>query len=394
MPSSNARPRQMVTGRCSTGRSWCGDVADRHDARAEVAVDDAQHEAAQVAHVAGVGAAQQQVADRALELRRLAIRMRLRGRSAGRAGGCPRGDRAGSAGAGCSRRSGSRSRCGRCRMPCSAARSRLVAQTSRKALLRQVLLPTRLNVPSWMTRSSSACRGTGSSPTSSRKSVPPSASSKAPARGGGRAGERALLVAEELAARTATARPCCSRAPPAASCCGRGSSSWMSCATRSFPVPLSPVISTAASVNRATSTASRSTARQAGLSPTRKLRTWRHSTSSSIVCQRRRRSATCRAVAVGPARSRRTRRRGAAPSCRRRARLRLHAARSHSRGRRRRRADRVGCRVDVVGEQDHTVARRAGRVPRRCSAHARRPQVAYHPLHGGPGCADHLDPGG
>jgi hypothetical protein len=47
----------------------------------------------------------------------------------------------------------------------------------------------------------------------------------------------------------------------------------MSWATRSLPVPLSPVIKTAASVNRATSTASRSTACQAGLSPTRKSRT-------------------------------------------------------------------------------------------------------------------------
>ena len=73
----------------------------------------------------------------------------------------------------------------------------------------------------------------------------------------------------------------------------------MSWATRSFPVPLSPVISTAASVNRATSTASRSTACQAGLSPTRKSWTWRHSTSSSIVCQRRSRSATCRAESAG-----------------------------------------------------------------------------------------------
>ena len=52
---------------------------------------------------------------------------------------------------------------------------------------------------SWRTRSSFACSSSGRSPTSSRKSVPPSASSKRPTCCADRAGERALLVAEELA---------------------------------------------------------------------------------------------------------------------------------------------------------------------------------------------------
>ncbi len=76
-----------------------------------------------------------------------------------------------------------------------------MAQTSRNRVVRHRSAPTRLYVPSWMTRSNSACSVSGSSPTSSRKSVPPSASANAPSRAAQRTGERTPLVAEQLAAR-------------------------------------------------------------------------------------------------------------------------------------------------------------------------------------------------
>ena len=55
-----------------------------------------------------------------------------------------------------------------------------------------------LTSPSWSTRSSLAWKSADISPISSRKSVPPSARSKQPARAGA-PGEGAALVAEELA---------------------------------------------------------------------------------------------------------------------------------------------------------------------------------------------------
>ena len=65
--------------------------------------------------------------------------------------------------------------------------------------LDRALPPTRSNSRSWSTRSSFTCTSSGISPISSRKIVPPSASSKRPMRRSNRAGERALLVAEQLA---------------------------------------------------------------------------------------------------------------------------------------------------------------------------------------------------
>ena len=58
--------------------------------------------------------------------------------------------------------------------------------------------PSRSNSPVSRTRSSLACTSSGSSPISSRKSVPPSATSKRPRFADG-PGEGALLVAEQLA---------------------------------------------------------------------------------------------------------------------------------------------------------------------------------------------------
>ena len=80
-----------------------------------------------------------------------------------------------------------------------ASRSRLVAATTRTSTLIGASPPTRSNSRSCSTRSSLTCIAGGMSPTSSRKSVPPSASSKRPSLLLDRAGERALLVAEQLA---------------------------------------------------------------------------------------------------------------------------------------------------------------------------------------------------
>ena len=74
-----------------------------------------------------------------------------------------------------------------------------MAAMMRTSTLRVRSAPTRSNSHSCSTRSSLACSSSGISPTSSRKSVPRSASSKRPARSLERAGERASHVAEELA---------------------------------------------------------------------------------------------------------------------------------------------------------------------------------------------------
>ena len=59
--------------------------------------------------------------------------------------------------------------------------------------------PTRSNSPVSSTRSSLACRFSGTLAISSRNSVPPSASSKRPTRSALGVGERALHVAEQFA---------------------------------------------------------------------------------------------------------------------------------------------------------------------------------------------------
>ena len=61
------------------------------------------------------------------------------------------------------------------------------------------LPPTGSNSPSWSTRSSFTCVSSGSSPTSSRKIVPAVGELEAADPALERAGERALLVAEQLA---------------------------------------------------------------------------------------------------------------------------------------------------------------------------------------------------
>ncbi len=70
---------------------------------------------------------------------------------------------------------------GRKRCSCMACRrSRFVAAITRTSTFVSVWEPSRQNTPSWSTRSSFDCSSRGSSPISSRKIVPPSATSKRP----------------------------------------------------------------------------------------------------------------------------------------------------------------------------------------------------------------------
>ena len=80
----------------------------------------------------------------------------------------------------------------------SSSRLRLVAATTRAVLLSSLLLPTRRKRPESRKVRSLACSDSDSSPTSSRNSVPPLATSTRPAARGLGVGERAALVPEEL----------------------------------------------------------------------------------------------------------------------------------------------------------------------------------------------------
>ena len=131
------------------------------------------------------------------------------------------------------------------------------------------LPPSRVSCRSSSTRSSLAWAARGSSPISSRNRVPRSADSKAPLRVLDRAGERAPLVAEELALdqalgqRGAVERR--RRVPE-----GLGPSRCRSRATSSLPVPLSPMISTGLGIGATRAMVSRS-ALMAALLPTREV---------------------------------------------------------------------------------------------------------------------------
>ena len=79
----------------------------------------------------------------------------------------------------------------------SAPRSRRVAARTRTSIGSNALPPTRLTCLSLSARRSFGCSSSGSSPSSSRKSVPPSASASAPLRRSARPREGPLLVPEE-----------------------------------------------------------------------------------------------------------------------------------------------------------------------------------------------------
>ena len=125
-------------------------------------------------------------------------------------------------------------------------------------------LPSRSNSPVSSTRSSLACTSSDSSPTSSRKSVEPSATSKrptwrvrAPVKAPFSRPNSSLSTSPDGSAAQLTLTIRWSR---------RGLSRWMAWATSSLPVPVSPRMSTEESVG-ATCSTRRRTFWMAGLCP-------------------------------------------------------------------------------------------------------------------------------
>jgi hypothetical protein len=147
--------------------------------------------------------------------------------------------------------------------------------------------PTRVTFPSSSTRNSLACAGIGSSPISSRKSVPPFAFSKAPRRV-----RSAPVNAPRSWPNSSLSTSCSGRAAAFTAIIGfpaRGPRRCRSRATSSLPVPLSPRIRTGLGMAASVAMLSRS-ARIAGLSPTsdessssrsRSSSTWRRSAKRS-----------------------------------------------------------------------------------------------------------------
>ena len=126
------------------------------------------------------------------------------------------------------------------------SRSRLVAAMIRTSTWIGALPPTRSNSRSWRTRSSLAWVSRGSSPISSRKSVPPSASSKRPMRRA-MAPVKAPFSWPNSSLSTSPA----GRAAQLTLISGlavRRLWEWIARAISSLPVPVSPLISTVASV--------------------------------------------------------------------------------------------------------------------------------------------------
>ena len=114
-----------------------------------------------------------------------------------------------------------------------------MAAIKRTSTLMVLGLPSRSNSPVSRTRSSLAWTSNGSSPTSSRKSVESVRDLEAPDLARQRAGEGALLPAEELAF-DETGRQGGAVDLDHHMAVLRGLSRWMARATSSLPVPVSP----------------------------------------------------------------------------------------------------------------------------------------------------------
>src|SRR5687767_8304736 len=138
----------------------------------------------------------------------------------------------------------------------SAGRSALVAETTRTSARCVREEPTRSKSPVSSARSSRACCAGGTLPISSRKIVPPSASSKRPPRSALASVKAPFTWPNISLSNTDSARPPAFTAMKDFS--ARSDQSCISRASRLLPVPGSPVISTLAS-ERATWRASRTT---------------------------------------------------------------------------------------------------------------------------------------
>ena len=169
-----------------------------------------------------------------------------------------------------------------------SSRERCVAQTTRTSTVIGWLSPTRRISPLSSARSSRDCNCLGSSPISSRKRVPPSATSKSPARC-----SSAPVKAPLRWPNSSLSTRCSGSAPQLTATSGppaRGLPSWMALATNSLPVPVSPRMSTFESLaaTRATSRRTRANPEDAPTSwlvPSAR-RTRRSSARSRLVSSR------------------------------------------------------------------------------------------------------------
>ena len=146
----------------------------------------------------------------------------------------------------------------------ASSRSRFVAAITRASVRSVSLPPTRSNSRSCSTRSRATCTGAGSSPTSSRKIVPPAASSKRPRRRSSAPVKAPFSwpnSSEATSPSGSAAQLTLTRARLA-----RGDPWWIARAMSSLPVPVSPVISTVESVAATRETRS-STSRSPGEAP-------------------------------------------------------------------------------------------------------------------------------
>ena len=123
-----------------------------------------------------------------------------------------------------------------------ALRSRLVAATTRTSTARVLVPPTRSNFCVSRTRRSLTWVARLISPISSRKRVPPSASSKRPGTRSVAPVKAPFSCPKSSASRRLSLREAQWTAMKGPS--ARGLRRWTACATSSFPVPLSPVTRT------------------------------------------------------------------------------------------------------------------------------------------------------
>ena len=124
--------------------------------------------------------------------------------------------------------------------------SRFVADTKRTFTLRYAVSPTRRMARDSSTRRSLGCSAIGSSATSSRKTVPPSAASMAPTRAAAAPVNAPLVCPKSSASSNVSGS-----APQSTMTKGfaaREELSWMAAATSSLPVPVSPWTRTVESV--------------------------------------------------------------------------------------------------------------------------------------------------
>ena len=190
--AARRRARRLVDGLVARQRQHVVDRARLVRQRRR----DARH-VDQLAHVARPVVRRHALLDPGEHGRRVLRPARRAGRRPRRAAGCRRGARAAAGARRCT--CAMRKKRSLRKRPAfiSAPRSRRVAARTRTSIGSKAVPPTRLTCFSLSARRSLGCSSSGSSPSSSRKSVPPCASASAPLRRSVAPVNGALLVAEE-----------------------------------------------------------------------------------------------------------------------------------------------------------------------------------------------------